>query len=98
MKKQCIAFFSSDYRYLYKADVYRVLALPTNAVIQFRYRRDWIHDDILNDLNKIKGKTATIFFTTGNNPDIPREQRKLVDHSIREAIIVDYKEARIQIL
>ncbi len=38
-----IVFFSLDARDLYKADVYRALALPTGYALQFRYQRKYIH-------------------------------------------------------
>lgn len=78
-----IAFFSSDYRFLYKLDIFRALALPTNSVIQFRYQKEWIHDDILSNLSDIKNKNATIFFAPVGKNEY---------YSIRNVKIIDYKE------
>lgn len=87
-----IAFFSSDSRYLYKADVYRVLALQEGAVIQFRYQKKYIHPDVLD--NWKKNNDATIFFLTGNDLSIPEQNRALARHSIRKAKIMECQESR----
>jgi len=92
---QVIAFFSSDYRELYKGDIYRVLSLPENYVIEFRYQTRYISDKVLNDLDKLIEKKGIIFFVSGNDPAIEKEKRKLSFYSIREVSVVkisrDYK-------
>lgn len=80
-----IAFFSSDARYLYQADVFRVLALPKGTVIQFRYQEKWVHPDVLKIA---QNKFATIFYATGNKSDFPQGKKQI--YSVRVAKIVDF--------
>lgn len=80
-----ICAFSSDSRELYKADIYRVLALPTGHVVHFRYKKKYIDDNLLQPNAKLKSKKVAIFFTHGNNLD---EQNNSFQHiSIRWATI-----------
>ena len=60
MKKICA--FSSDSRELYKADIYRALALPNDHVIHFRYKRKYVDDNLFEDLNSLRNKEVIIFF------------------------------------
>lgn len=87
--KKIIGFFSSDARDLYESDIFRILAYPDDYVIQFRYSKTHISEDILDKLNNLIGKEAVIFFTKGNNLEVEIEHRKITNYSIRKAIIVD---------
>ncbi|TMO47258.1 hypothetical protein [Pseudoalteromonas ruthenica] len=62
-----ICAFSSDSRELYKADIYRVLALPKNHIVHFRYKRKYVDDNLLNNPKKLKKQKVAIFFTHGND-------------------------------
>ena len=42
MPSETIALFSSDARDLYKADVFRALALPAGYVLHFRYPQKYV--------------------------------------------------------
>jgi hypothetical protein len=91
MPLNTIAFFSSDARDLYKADVFRVLALPKNHSIQFRYQRKYIDAELLANLDQLKGKEGCVFLVTGNtNPDALPAERTLELFSIRKVKILDY--------
>ena len=61
-----ICAFSSDSRDLYKADIYRVLSLPKDYLIHFRYKTKYVDDILLHDINKLTGRDVVIFLTTGN--------------------------------
>jgi hypothetical protein len=91
MSANTIAFFSSDARDLYKADVFRVLALPKNHIIQFRYKKKYIDSELLADLDQLKGKEGCVFLVTGNtNPVDVNTERILNLFSIRKVKILDY--------
>ncbi|WP_146250282.1 hypothetical protein [Paenibacillus flagellatus] len=79
-----LAFFSSNHRPLYKESIYRALSYPNGHVIQLRYRKQWLHQDVVNKLEYYKkNKTDCIlFFYEKNNQSF---------HSIRKAKIIDYK-------
>ncbi len=63
---EVICAFSSDSRDLYKADIYRVLAMPVGHLIHFRYKKKYVSDVLLNEASSLGGKTLAIFFTRGN--------------------------------
>ncbi len=86
---ETIALFSSDARELYKADVYRALSLPTGYVLHFRYPTQYVQHEILTDLASLVNKEGVIFYVSGNNPAIPREQRQISLYSIRSVVIRD---------
>ncbi len=84
-----ICAFSSDSRILYLADIYKVLSLPDNFVIHFRYKKKYIEQKILNDLNSYIGKTVIIFFThtdglNSTSFDIPVRKAILIKAEIVE--------------
>jgi hypothetical protein len=61
--KQSFIAVSSDFRGLYKSDIYRVLAKPNDSIEHFRYNKNWIVDD--NDCivrEKLIGKEVIIVF------------------------------------
>ena len=64
---ETICAFSSDSRELYKADIYRVLALPEDHIVHFRYKKKYVDDNILNNSKKLKKQKVAIFFTHGND-------------------------------
>jgi hypothetical protein len=66
-----ICAFSSDSRELYKADIYRVLALPKNHIVHFRYKKKYVDDNLLNNPRNLNGQKVAIFFTHGNDLESP---------------------------
>lgn len=82
-----ICAFSSDARELYKADIYRALALPEGHILHFRYKKKYVDPNIISLGKDIKGRKLVIFYTHGNvGAD------KNIEHiSIREAIVVDFE-------
>jgi hypothetical protein len=89
MANETIALFSSDARELYKADVYRALALPAGYVLQFRYPHQYVQSDILTNLASVINQDGVIFFVSGNDTSIPEAQRQLQFYSIRSVVIRD---------
>ncbi|MCJ0741845.1 hypothetical protein [Pedobacter montanisoli] len=61
MKEVYIAV-SSNSRELYKADVYRILAKPENAIEHFRYQDQWIGDLDSKTRGKLIGKEVILVF------------------------------------
>lgn len=49
-QNKVVFVYSSDYRKLYKKDVYNVLSYPTGFVMHFRYRLKWVSDDLRKNL------------------------------------------------
>lgn len=89
MSEKIIAFFSSDAREKYKADIFRVLALPKKSIIHFRYQPEFIMQYLFDDLEKIKKQRGVIFFASGNDLSKNREERIINSYSIREVRIKD---------
>ncbi|MCG8402126.1 MAG: hypothetical protein MJA84_11080 [Firmicutes bacterium] len=89
-----VSFFSSDARQLYKADIFRVLALPDNFIIHFRYQKKYINDDLLNDIEGMIDQEAVIFFTAGNEIKKDAKSKDLVNIPIRGAQIIDIEDCR----
>lgn len=58
-----ICAFSSDSRSLYKADIYRVLALPVGGIVHFRYKAKYVSDELLLSPASLVNKKVAIFFT-----------------------------------
>lgn len=81
--------FSSDSRELYKADIYRVLALPTDHIVHFRYKKKYVDDNILSDVNSIKNQKVAIFFTHGNK--IGNSENEYTHFSVRWATVSHYE-------
>jgi len=84
-----ICAFSSDRRTLYKADIYRVLALPKGHIVHFRYKKKYVDGDLLRREEKLKGKRVAIFFTSGNSKE--GDENNLVHTSVRWASISHYE-------
>lgn len=89
MSKKVIAFFSSDAREKYKADIFRTLALPNKYVIHFRYQNQYIQPELLSNLSALKNKEGIIFYANGNDTSIDKEKRVIEFLSIRNVIIKD---------
>lgn len=60
---KAICAFSSDSRSLYKADIYRVLSLPSGGIVHFRYKNKYVSDEIINSKTSLEDKRVAIFFT-----------------------------------
>lgn len=84
-----ICAFSSDSRALYKADIYRVLALPKGHVVHFRYKKKYVDENLLRDDAQLIGQKVAIFFTTGNEQGATGS--KLANTSIRWATISHFE-------
>lgn len=61
--------FSSDSRELYRADIYRVLALPKNYIVHFRYKKQYVENQLLTDTSGLRGQRVAVFYTCGNKLD-----------------------------
>nr|WP_321352633.1 hypothetical protein [uncultured Methanoregula sp.] len=60
--------FSSDSRHLYRHDIYNVLSYPEEFIIQFRYRKELMTNDLWNSTGLI-GKSVIITAVVKNNQD-----------------------------
>ena len=80
-----ICAFSSDFRELYQADIYRALALPTGSVVHFRYKKRYVDGNLLSSQN-LTGKKTAIFYSPGNKNDGTPSTENI---SIRYATIVN---------
>jgi len=83
-----ICAFSSDRRDLYKADIYRVLALPKGHIIHFRYKKKYIDENLLDKMYELDGQKVAIFFTHGNEDN---NSKDLTHTSIRTATVKHYE-------
>lgn len=82
-----ICAFSSDSKELYKADIYRVLALPKNHIVHFRYKTKYVDDNLLQKPKKLKKQKVAIFFTHGN--DLDASENTFQHFSVRWATITN---------
>lgn len=64
---EMICAFSSDSRELYKADIYRALALPRGHILHFRYKKKYVDSNLSNSPDSLKDKEVAIFFMHGNS-------------------------------
>jgi hypothetical protein len=87
--KQPLVFFSSDSHALYKADVFRCLALPDCYTIQFRYPRHLVLPEIADNPSRIVGGFGVIVFVAGNDQTIPPAARAVAFHPIRFCTVRD---------
>lgn len=83
-----ICAFSSDSRELYKADIYRVLALPKGHIVHFRYKKKYVDNSFLAASAKLKDETVAIFFTHGNEQG---KETQLSHISVRWATISNFE-------
>ncbi|HFK5463610.1 TPA: hypothetical protein ACGZ88_000093 [Morganella morganii] len=89
MTNKYIGAFSSDNREIYKADIYKVMSLPNDGVIHFRYKKKYVDNDILHmQPEKYKENKVIIYLTQGNTDATSSENENLTNISIREAEIV----------
>lgn len=98
-----IHVFSSDYRRLYKQDIYDCLAYPPGFQVRFRYRRDFVSEEILcEDDASLKadiklGERALIHAVANrnNNDDleiIPVRVAEVINHEVHsETLYLDLK-------
>jgi len=84
-----ITLFSSDATELYKADIFRVLALPSEHTIQFRYERQYVLEMFRENPSALIGREAVIFFLAGNDLQKKPEDRKLVPYPVRACTVRD---------
>src|SRR6266480_3485491 len=89
MKQKRIIFFSSDASDLYKADIFRVLALPDGYTIQFRYERQYVLEEFREKPEQLKSRQAVIFFLAGNDLSKLPAERKLRPYPIRSCKVKD---------
>lgn len=82
-----ICAFSSDFRELYKADIYRALALPVGHVLHFRYKKKYVDENLISMDAALHGRKVVIFYTHGNKD----QTSKLTHIAIRTATIVDHE-------
>lgn len=84
-----LAFFSSDARTLYKADIYRALTLPTGSILHFRYGNQYVSTEISTNPEDLKNESAVIFFSAGNDLTVPKEKREIKHISVRNVRVVN---------
>jgi hypothetical protein len=89
VSEEALTLVGSDSRDLYKTNIFRALALPKGYIWQYRYRRSWIHGDIITNLKSLVGQQAVLFFATGNDQAVPEDQRILTYHPIRQVVVRD---------
>ncbi len=87
MTRQTLAFFSSDARQLYKADIFRALALPQNYVLQFRYKNKDIENKLLINIKEFLNQEGLIFFASGNDTTIEQTKRDIRLYAIRKVLV-----------
>jgi len=84
-----IALYSSDATILYKADVFRAMALPSGYTMQFRYEKKYLAPQFHDKYESLKHKTGVIFFIAGNDVTKKISDRVLTRYSIRRCKIID---------
>jgi hypothetical protein len=87
MDDKKIILFSSDATELYKADIFRVLALPIEYTIQFRYERKYVLEKFRDNPAQLINREAVAFFLAGNDLNTPVGERKLKPYPIRQCKI-----------
>ena len=87
MTSKLLTFFSSDAAPLYKADVFRALALPEGYVLQFRYPLQYIDPSFGGNFSSFVGRKGCIFFVHGNDLSLPSAKRPHQVFSIREVTV-----------
>lgn len=89
MATETIAFFSSDARELYKADIYRALVLPPGYILHFRYPTRFVERGLLGTLTDLLNQRGTIFYVSGNDTSLPEKDRQVKLFSIRSVVLKD---------
>lgn len=84
--EKIICAFSSNYRNLYLADIYKVLAMPNDFIIHFRYKKQYISDEIFSSPEKFLNKEVGIFFT-----DIDKNSNNATNYSIRISKLIKFE-------
>lgn len=87
MENATIVFFSSDARELYKADIYRAMALPAGYILHFRYPTQYIDRSLLANLKELLDQPGTIFYVSGNDTSLPEKDRQVKLFSIRSVVV-----------
>ena len=64
-----ICAFSSDFRELYKADIYRAMCLPEGYILHFRYREKYVDPALREGNPSLVGRRVAIFYVHGNKDD-----------------------------
>lgn len=83
MNDKTVILFSSDATDLYKGDIFRILALPEEYTIQFRYERKYVLENFRDNPTNLVNRKAIVFFLSGNDLKKAAEERKLIQHPIR---------------
>lgn len=86
-----IGAFSSDAREQYKSDIYKVLSLPDEDVIHFRYKPKYVDRRLILIGNSLEGRETIIFFSRGNDCISPEMNKELTHTSVRRAKILSFK-------
>src|SRR5258708_6440682 len=89
MPQKNIILFSSDSSDLYKAGVFRVLALPKGYALQFRYARRWVLEEFRDNPERLKNRQAVIFFLAGNDLSKVPAERHLRLYPLRTCQVID---------
>ena len=83
--KNIFLAISSDSRELYKADIYKILAKPIDAIEHFRYQKKWISNDKeCKDIKTLKNKEVILIFK-----HIEKDKDSIYI-PIRKATIIDF--------
>lgn len=86
MSNSTFVAISSDYRGLYKADIYKILSKPKGAIEHFRYRKKWIQlDKDCTTKKSLLGKNVIIVFKH------VEDEKASIYIPIRKAVIIDYE-------
>lgn len=82
--KEYIGAFSSDYRDLYKADIYKVLSMPDDFIIHLRYKFQYVEQNIIDNVSNYIGKEVIIFHSINNTTTSISQ-----NISVRKAILIN---------
>ena len=84
---QEISLISTNARGLYHDDILRVINLPNDYVMKFRYQKKYILEDIISNQKKYINKEAVIVYAAGDYRD--KEQHEIEHYAIRKCTIVE---------
>jgi hypothetical protein len=82
-----LLLYTSDATPLYKGDVFRVLALPDEYCIQFRYPYQFVPMEFTNKISDYAGHSAVVVFVAGNDLTKRVPNRNLTYVPVRECRI-----------